>query len=507
MESNVKIGKYTLESLTTGMYNDPKITYREYIQNAVDSLEEAVRLGIVQKEDMNITILVEEENRYISITDNGCGISSSDSYGVLTNVGSSTKRHSMNRGFRGIGRLGGLSYCDKLRFITSVKGENVKTVIEYDCKRLRQLLIPGQYENYNLVQVISEVTSRYEYEEDNNAHYFTVEMQDVDILCGILDIENIKEYLRQTSPIPYKKRFIWNSEIKQILAQRDIELSEFPLYIGTNKEDLEQLFKPNSDKFHANAKEKKQDEISSIEKIEVIRDDKILAIGWYGKCSLYGQITNREIAGIRVRKGNILIGDDRLLNNIFKESRFNGYIQGELFVVSEGLIPNARRDDFEQNEEYLYLIEQLRNGVGQTISIDIRESSKNRNNPLEKKIALANKKVEETKKVETTGFNSSVEKANYIQELEKIRDDVRKQAAKTDKDKQNKQETINKINKAVEQTSKSKNYKLSGLSNLSSKEKKVLKIVTDVLSSYLDKPIVDDIIEEVEKKLKDGGNK
>ena len=42
---NVQVGKYTLESLTTGMYSDPKIVYREYIQNSVDSLENAVENG------------------------------------------------------------------------------------------------------------------------------------------------------------------------------------------------------------------------------------------------------------------------------------------------------------------------------------------------------------------------------------------------------------------------------------------------------------------------------
>lgn len=44
-EEIVQVGKYTLESLTTGMYSYPKIVYREYIQNSVDSLEHAVSLG------------------------------------------------------------------------------------------------------------------------------------------------------------------------------------------------------------------------------------------------------------------------------------------------------------------------------------------------------------------------------------------------------------------------------------------------------------------------------
>ena len=34
----ISIGKFTLESLTTGMYNEPESCFREYIQNAVDVL-------------------------------------------------------------------------------------------------------------------------------------------------------------------------------------------------------------------------------------------------------------------------------------------------------------------------------------------------------------------------------------------------------------------------------------------------------------------------------------
>ena len=51
---NVQVGKYTLESLTTGMYSDPKIVYREYIQNAVDSLETAVAQNLIEPQGMRI---------------------------------------------------------------------------------------------------------------------------------------------------------------------------------------------------------------------------------------------------------------------------------------------------------------------------------------------------------------------------------------------------------------------------------------------------------------------
>ena len=58
MEAEVQVGKYTLESLTTGMYSDPKIVYREYIQNSVDSLENAVRQGIIEQSSMRIDIIL-----------------------------------------------------------------------------------------------------------------------------------------------------------------------------------------------------------------------------------------------------------------------------------------------------------------------------------------------------------------------------------------------------------------------------------------------------------------
>ena len=38
-DETVQVGKYTLESLTTGMYSDPKIVYREYIQNSPTILQ------------------------------------------------------------------------------------------------------------------------------------------------------------------------------------------------------------------------------------------------------------------------------------------------------------------------------------------------------------------------------------------------------------------------------------------------------------------------------------
>ena len=60
----ISIGKFTLESLTTGMYNEPETCYREYIQNAVDAIDTAVEKGIISIPESRIEIIVNEENEW-----------------------------------------------------------------------------------------------------------------------------------------------------------------------------------------------------------------------------------------------------------------------------------------------------------------------------------------------------------------------------------------------------------------------------------------------------------
>lgn len=44
-----KIGKDVIDSITLSMYEDPRIIYREYIQNSADQIDIAVDQGILKK--------------------------------------------------------------------------------------------------------------------------------------------------------------------------------------------------------------------------------------------------------------------------------------------------------------------------------------------------------------------------------------------------------------------------------------------------------------------------
>ena len=138
--NNIVIGKHTLESLTSGMYSDPYVVYREYIQNATDSIDDAFHQGLLNPGEDSINIDINPSERRIAIFDNGCGVPSNLAVKTLISIGNSRKDSSSSRGFRGIGRLSALSYCSKLTFETSYLSEKQGTRIVIDSKRLSELL-------------------------------------------------------------------------------------------------------------------------------------------------------------------------------------------------------------------------------------------------------------------------------------------------------------------------------------------------------------------------------
>lgn len=502
MKTEVQVGKYTLESLTTGMYSDPKIVYREYIQNSVDSLENAVQQGIIEQSSMRIDIIVSEENSRISIRDNGTGIKSSEAQATLMNVGNSKKRNANNRGFRGIGRLGGMSYCDTLVFLTSYEGENCRSIISFDCKKLKKLLVPGQYEDLSLSDVLGEITTIEMQPEKPEKHYFVVEMENVSGSSDLLNIDAAKSYISQVAPVSYQtRRFIYISQLKEYLSNNGYSLEEFPVFIGEEEMDLEPVYKPNKSRFRADRNKKTIDEISSMEYFDVTIDGELYALGWYGNCGWYGFLSDRELSGFRVRKGNILIGDSRTLNGIFKESRFNGWTQGEIFIVTDKLVPNARRDDFEQNEAYYQLIGALSNGVATDIARAIREASQTRNDPSVKVLKEVDKKIFEANAIVSEGFNSSLDKDKLVEELETTIEKLKKTKVK-DEYSPRKEELCQKLEDAVEQVVSSNNYKINKISSgIDKKSRNVLKVVSNILSKKLSKFLVDEIVEEIISEL------
>lgn len=414
-----KIGKDVIDSITLSMYEDPRIVYREYIQNSADQIDIAVEMGILDSyENGIIEIVIDRNAKTVSIEDNATGIESTKVENVLKNIAQSSKKRDKNKGFRGIGRLGGIAYCDKLVFETSFKGESSKSILTWNSLKLKQI-INDRTKNEEATEVIDLVTSLEVIKEDEDAHYFKVTLQGVNN-DSLLSIEDVREYLSMVAPVPYQRHFIFKDLIYDQLKKDNVSIDEYNIFVNTDK--LEKAY-TTSIYEGAGHERKKIDQITEL-KFFPVKDSQgnLLAYGWYGISNFEKQIPPVNIArGIRLRKGNIQIGTNDTLIKFFKEQRGNNYFFGEIFVLDKELIPNARRDYFVENDALKSFEFELTNTIKEPLhkiyyfASNVRSASK-------KIEQLSNFKEEFEKKSTQIGFSNREEKEKYVDRFEQLKE-------------------------------------------------------------------------------------
>ncbi|KAF0197159.1 MAG: hypothetical protein FD169_518 [Bacillota bacterium] len=375
---NIAIGKFTLESLTTGMYINPMDVFREYIQNSVDSFDEAYETGLLRPGEEKILITINQAGRNISIDDNGVGLAVESAVAALADIGNSRKRSELNRGFRGIGRLAGLSYADRLVFTSSHFGEAKKTEISFDALRLRDLLVPSHDQSIDITELLNRVITTQVSPAPMDEHYFRVELSGVRTDSGLLASDDVYDFLAQSSPVSFNtQEFSWAKEITDKAKEKGHVFSHYNIWIQTSGSPR-QVFKPYADKYLVDKSRRLKDAITGVNVVPICSTNgDLLAVVWYAEASYSGAIVESRLRGLRFRKGNILVGDHQTVSGAFKDPRFNGWVQGEIHILSSRIIPNSRRDDFERNEEYVALHEKL-SGLTAEITKQLRQASNER---------------------------------------------------------------------------------------------------------------------------------
>ena len=179
-KSSPTLGVHLLETVTRGMYSQPFHSVREYIQNAYDSIRKARRKGLMNPSEGEIKVHIDKDRRRLTITDNGAGLSPEEATVHLLDIGHSdkartTEESAHNAGFRGIGRLAGISYCKKLRFETSA-GDGRKCTVEFNATGINRLTKPGQ-EPTTIVSAIDENSSIKDFRCETEQHYLKVTLE------------------------------------------------------------------------------------------------------------------------------------------------------------------------------------------------------------------------------------------------------------------------------------------------------------------------------------------
>lgn len=413
---NPIIGKDVIESLTTGMYEDCKFIFREYIQNSADQIDKAVREGLIAKNEGEIHINVDPIKRNIVIEDNATGISKNEVQPILQNIAQSTKKRGVDKGFRGIGRLGGLAYSSKLIFETSFKGEDMKSTLTWDSSLLKKI-INNRDSKENAVDVIRQVTNYEASAEEIDAHYFKVILEGV-TNDDLLDKKEIDSYLSMVAPIPFSTKFIFKSKIYDELKKENIHLDEYNIYLNT-----EQLFKTYSTYIHGTEGKSIKDEIIDVRFFkESDKFGKLLYWGWYSISKQNQTIRKFNLArGFRLRKSNIQIGDEYTLLKLHRDQKFNFYFFGEIYGTHSSLLPNSRRDYFVENDVYFEFESKLKNFFYTTIYNFCYTASKI--NSSVKTIKQLDQFQEELEEKQKIGFIDTKEHEEYKEKL------VRKQEA------------------------------------------------------------------------------
>lgn len=265
--NSVKTGASLLDTLTSALYANPIVTFREYVQNAIDSFSSSETTR-----DKKIEIFINSELNQIIISDNGNGIPTAEFKEKMCSFGQSSKMgHQDQLGFRGIGRLSGLSFCETLHFINKADPENPQ-YFSLNGKNYREILSGAEGGSESLTNVLNRIASTEKprnLDLKNNERGFEVVMTNItdelwDCICSVkigrgknkatntpqnlqkrMPSESFINELSMLLPIPYNNEFksaegIYN-KYKEALGV-DLHIREFKVFL-----DGKQLFKPFED--------------------------------------------------------------------------------------------------------------------------------------------------------------------------------------------------------------------------------------------------------------------
>lgn len=511
------IGKNIIENLTTAMYENSYTVYREYIQNSADSIDKAIAEGVLLKDDAIIDIHIEYNKRKVSIYDNAKGISVENFNRILTDIADSEKDRTKEKGFRGIGRLAGVAYCDKLIFKSSYKGEDVESVLEWDGVKLREILNDVN-QHPSASELVDSITHAYTKTAEKDSHYFEVVMQNViDESDDLLSEHDVIEYLKAVAPIPFANSFYFSSKIREFCKKENLRIDEYNIQVNGNP-----LYKYYGTRIYDGGN-KIVDEISDLEFRKFVnKDGKLIAWMWFGVIKFVGAIhSTNKMRCLRLRKENIQIGNEETLGRFFKEPRGNSYFVGEIYAIDSELIPNARRDYFNLNSAY----KDFENAIKPVLYTELYKLYHYANDVkkiYQRQDELIQQEKEYNDKINSGGFVNEEKQKEAKKELEAAREKVQKDKRTLElrqKDAES-SEILNRVFTEIETTykptedsldgkrtsenkddKKNKKYLTQSLSKYGRKEQKLISRIYEIIIAMLPKDMADMVVTKIQEEL------
>lgn len=345
-----KGGKKLLQLCMGQNYYDSNVVYREYVQNACDSLYAAQRMGLI-KNLQNSEVISVEINRYareVVILDRGTGVPFDKIGNTLVDIGASAKNGYDDIGNYGIGRLVGANWCDRIIFETSYVNENIKSILTFDAESARKFIESDI--DYEIGEIVDSVTHLVTENENETEHYFRVRL--INAKDELLDYDKVYEYLAVTAPVPYQ--YIFD---EMMLEGLDI-YPDFKALLDAEKVCVISLKQGDSSKEIEKPYTSKIDIAGTQADITVPtffeltdHDFGQLAWGWYSLKTPAEQMNSLPFRGIRLRKHNMAVGNEETLATYFPKPVDANYFIGEVFITHRNIIPAGSRNGLCQSTE------------------------------------------------------------------------------------------------------------------------------------------------------------
>lgn len=146
-----KVGASIVNAITESLYDNPIVVFREYVQNAADSLKKAA-------DEYNKQINIDFSGTTLFFLDNGQGIVPEKFSNIMTSIGASYKTRTDDIGYKGIGRLSGISYSDCLYFINILNFEEKKfQIYKIDCKKYREIKNSSKISSISFANLMDDI--------------------------------------------------------------------------------------------------------------------------------------------------------------------------------------------------------------------------------------------------------------------------------------------------------------------------------------------------------------
>lgn len=394
------IGSELLPLVTAGMYYNPHVIFREYLQNAADAIS--------SQGNGSVHIKIDRHKSQIKILDDGVGLSPAEAAHSLIDVGRSAKDRTIDRGFRGIGRLSALAFAEQIKFTTrSCSTESVTQVI-WDGRALRE----AKLAQIDASAAISRCTTISQLPNgDWPDRFFEVAVERISrhAAPSLLNEDAVTSYIAEVCPVPISDAFPLASQIREFLTAYT---AYFVLDVRVNDHDSP-VQRPFAETLRLTDQYAATFERLETHIIPRIDEKSPAAIVWLAHTPYVGSIPPRlGVRGLRARVGNIQIGTDRIFEHLFLEPRFNGWCVGEVHITDRRLVPNGRRDYFEPNP-HLRNLENHIGAIAHDISLQCRLASSQRNKV--KKISNSINRLKHTLDLANSGYLPAKDAAALVE--------------------------------------------------------------------------------------------